>query len=416
MEKKSRFLKNSLLIKGLFIVITALVLQIPILMVTFLVSDRQEMSNNASVEIANSWGGPQTFTSPYLSIPYYASVLEGQKTVKHALTRVKQSDEARLDGNVDVQMRKRAIYEFPVYTADMTIEGSFLLDKSDIECLNGKVTMCLPLSQTKGVEGRPTAVVNGKEYQFDMDANGLIIKLDPADVTVDTPVEYTIHVKSRGKSKLCFNPKADNFDVSLSSNYDSPGFNGQYLPVSREVSDDGFVAKWNVTKLNSFNVNESTFHVDLIVPADHYLQTERSIKYSFLVILLVLMGIFLAEVITRTKVNIVQYIVTGLSLCLFYLLLLSISEYISFGFSYLIASVMTTAALGGYFYGFLKSKMALIFTLIVAVLYGFIYVILQMETGSLLVGTLALFAILGVVMYFTRNANLFEPKQPAVIE
>ena len=135
-----------------------------------------------------------------------------------------------------------------------------------------------------------------------------------------------------------------------------------------------------------------------------------------LIILLVFVSIFLVESITRCKVNIVQYIVTGLSLCLFYLLLLSISEYLSFGWSYAIAATMTTVALGAYFYGFLKSKTALAFTGAVACLYGFIYILLQMETGALLAGSIALFVILCVIMYFTRRSDVFDWQGNPVIE
>lgn len=134
-------------------------------------------------------------------------------------------------------------------------------------------------------------------------------------------------------------------------------------------------------------------------------------KYSFLIVILILSVIFLVESITKSKINIVQYLVTGLSLCLFYLLLLSICEYISFGWAYLIAAAMTTGALGGYFYGFLKSKIAGVFTLATGILYAFIYMHLQMESGALLCATLALFVILCVIMYFTRNQGAFESRE-----
>jgi inner membrane protein len=156
--------------------------------------------------------------------------------------------------------------------------------------------------------------------------------------------------------------------------------------------------------------------VEFVIPAGQYQQSERALKYSFLIILLVFVAIFLVESITRCRINIVQYIVTGLSLCLFYLLLLSISEYVSFGWSYVIAATMTTGALGGYFYGFLKSKYALAFTGAVACLYGFIYILLQMETGALLAGSIALFLLLCVVMYFTRRNDLFDQPRNPVIE
>lgn len=151
--------------------------------------------------------------------------------------------------------------------------------------------------------------------------------------------------------------------------------------------------------------------MDFLVTADQYQQNERALKYAFLFFILVLSSIFLVESITKSRINVVQYVVTGLSLCLFYLLLLSISEYLSFGWSYLIASIMTTGSLGGYFYGFLKSKVAIAFTVATGVLYGFIYMLLQMESGALLIGSLALFVILGVIMYFTRSQDMFEPQE-----
>ena len=201
----------------------------------------------------------------------------------------------------------------------------------------------------------------------------------------------------------------------MKSDYPSPGFKGDYLPVERNVSDTGFDAKWIVTDLNTVSATGSYIDVELIVPASQYQQTERAMKYSFLIILLIFVAIYLVESITRCKVNIVQYIVTGLSLCLFYLLLLSISEYLTFGCSYMIATIMTTGSLGAYFYGFLKSKVALSFTGTVACLYGFIYILLQMETGALLAGTIALFIILCVIMYFTRLNDLFDrPSGPGI--
>ena len=116
-------------------------------------------------------------------------------------------------------------------------------------------------------------------------------------------------------------------------------------------------------------------------------------------------GIFLVEAVSGKSVNIVQYIVTGFSLCLFYLLLLSFSEYMVFALAYVLASALTVGALGAYFVAILRSRIAWMFTLAVAVIYAFIYLLLNLETGSLLVGSLALFLILCVIMYFTRNLN-----------
>jgi inner membrane protein len=221
-------------------------------------------------------------------------------------------------------------------------------------------------------------------------------------------IEYSISFRTKGAESLRFFPKSDTFKVNLTSNYSSPGFDGSFLPNERTVNDDGFTAQWVVNEFNTYGNNYPEFYVEFVVPVSQYQQTTRAIKYSFLIILLVFTAIFLVETISRQEVNYIQYIVTGFSLCLFYLLLLSMSEYLAFGWAYLIASGMTITALGGYFIGFLRSKTAVGCTVAVAVLYAFIYVLLNLETGSLLVGSLALFAILSLIMYFTRKNNLME--------
>ena len=102
--------------------------------------------------------------------------------------------------------------------------------------------------------------------------------------------------------------------------------------------------------------------------------------------------------------------VIGASLVLFYSLLLAFSDFLSFGLSYLIASVMTTVALGGYFVGIMKNKWAYLITGLVALAYGVIYILLQMETFAFLAGTLLLFIILCVIMFLTRNMKQYVTK------
>ncbi len=416
MEKQEKKKRNGLLLKGLLVVVTALVLQIPMLMLSGLVDDRKDLLDEASREIGNSRGGEQTINAPKLDIVYEIKTEENGKSKSERVTRSKRTVDANLKGNADVEILHRSIYEIPVYTASMTIQGKFQLDKADLISHTGDLRLSLPLDDYKGLKGRPVAVINGKEYLFEIDKDGLYVNVPAQTLNADLTLDYVITFKSQGMKSLEFYPNAKNYTVSLTSNYPSPSFKGGFLPSKREVREDGFTAEWVVTEINSYNGYNKSFFVDFHIPANQYQQTERATKYSFLIVLLVFVAIFFVESIFRCKVNIVQYIVTGLSLCLFYLLLLSISEYVSFSIAYLIAAVMTTAALGGYFYGFLKSKTAILFTAAIALLYVFIYILLQMETGSLLVGSLALFVVLGIIMYFTRNSNLFEPQQPAVIE
>ena len=307
-----------------------------------------------------------------------------------------------------MEILHRSIYDFPAYRADVNLTGSFKTKADVLENASGDIYITLPINNYKGLEGYPSVTVGGKEYIFNVVGSELRAVIPQNAITPDSVIDFSMKFKSKGMGKMIFCPLGTDYTVSLTSNHDSPSFKGDFLPTTRNVTNDGFDAKWEVTALNTCDAKDGTFGVDFILTADQYQQTERAMKYSFLFFILVLCSIFLVECITKSKVNIVQYGVTGLSLCLFYLLLLSISEYISFGWSYLIAAAMTTGALGGYFYGFLKSKIALAFTVATAGLYGYIYMLLQMESGSLLFGSVALFVILSIIMYFTRKKDMFE--------
>ncbi|MBO7604146.1 MAG: inner membrane CreD family protein, partial [Bacteroidales bacterium] len=117
------------------------------------------------------------------------------------------------------------------------------------------------------------------------------------------------------------------------------------------------------------------------------------------------------EFISKKPINIIQYLVIGASLVLFYSLLLAFSDFLSFGIAYLIASVMTTVALGAYFVAIVKNKWAYLLAGLVALAYAVIYVLLQMETYAFLVGTLILFVILCVIMFLTRNLKMDKDNQ-----
>ena len=417
MESQNKSKKrNSVLWKGCFVLLVALVLQIPILMVRGVVNDRKELSGEVNSEVSSSWGGILVINAPELIIPYSNLIQKDGKTYKEKSERKISTSEVTIDSNVDTEILHRSIYDIPVYTADLTFSGKMSIDNKHLENHDGDIRLSLPVGRTKGIEGRPVVVVAGREYPFKAQNNALVAVLPYEVVSASQELSYTIHIKSKGMDRVRFYPSGSIYTVNMKSDYSSPSFKGDHLPVERTVCDSGFTAKWVVTDLNTVSATSSIFDVELIIPASQYQQTERAMKYSFLIILLVFVAIYLVESITRCKINIVQYIVTGLSLCLFYLLLLSISEFLSFGLSYAIAAAMTTGALGAYFYGFLKSMFALTFTGAVAVLYVFIYVLLQMETGSLLAGALALFLILSVIMYFTRRADLFDRPSGPVIE
>ena len=130
-------------------------------------------------------------------------------------------------------------------------------------------------------------------------------------------------------------------------------------------------------------------------------------KYGILVIALTLLSVYLVELTLRRRggsINLLHYVLTGLSLVLFYTLLLSMSEVIGFGLAYLISAVMTIGLNTIYFRMILReTRKALLLGGIMTLLYLTIYVLMQLESYALLIGSLVLFVILAIVMYISAK-------------
>ena len=147
--------------------------------------------------------------------------------------------------------------------------------------------------------------------------------------------------------------------------------------------------------------------VDMLVPVDRYQKTDRALKYAVIVILLTFIAVLFAEIMMKHPINMFQYLLIGLALVLFYSLLLSLSEHLSFGFSYLIASVMTIGLVAIYMRGVLKSpKIAVAIGALLTIIYVFIYILLCLETFALLTGSLGLFIALAAIMYATLKLRI----------
>ena len=191
--------------------------------------------------------------------------------------------------------------------------------------------------------------------------------------------------------------------MTISSTYPHPSFQGAVLPNTREVKSDGFKAAWNVSSLNSSMRNN--MGVKFVDPANPYQQSMRSAKYGMLIVILVFVAGLFVEFLTKKEISPIQYTVIGLSLVLFYSLLVAFSEFMIFGVAYVIAALMTTGALMFYFRAILKSRSAYVLGGFVAIVYALNYMLLQMDTYALLAGSLVLFLLLCVVMYLTANIN-----------
>ncbi|MBQ9172408.1 MAG: cell envelope integrity protein CreD [Bacteroidales bacterium] len=413
MKRQLTKLEN-LLLKIFILGILALVMLIPLALVKGQISSRNAYHEISVDDITSSWGGSQTILSPTLR---YGTVTEkvtfiesGSGKEREKKVELEEGDETVLPMNVDyrvsasTEILHRSVFKVPVYTATIHVEGSFLPGHKFSSAQYADLS--IGISDLRGIQGAPTLTIGGKGIPFRSSRGAICAKLYPEEIDFGSDsISFSADIQLRGSRSLLFAPGADLTNVTMSSDYPEPSFTGDFLPGERSVTPEGFSASWTVSQINCDSLVDPSFGVTLVQSVTGYRQTERAVKYGLLVILLVFMAGFVVEMVSGKTINLLQYLVIGASLVLFYSLLLAFSEFIPFGWAYLIACVMTVGALVFYFRGMVKSSYAFAMGGLVALVYGIIYILLGMETFAFLSGTVLLFAILLVIMALTRKIN-----------
>jgi inner membrane protein len=433
---------NSLYARFGVLAFLVLLLLVPTFFIDNLVSERQFRREESIREISSKWGLGQTINGPILSIPYreyFRDSLERLMSIRGYLHVLPERLQA--NAKLDPEIRYRSIYEVAVYSTNVRLEGNFnlgMLNESGIPLQNflwNEAFIGIGISDLRGIEDQVQMKFDQKVCTFnsgletqDVIASGIHcpLRLNFADST-DKLHTFQISFKLRGSDFIRFAPIGKVTDCEISSSWKTPSFDGAFLPDRRHVDAGGFKAYWNVLHLNrnypqswtdaQFNTEGSEFGLSLLVPVDQYQKTERSMKYAILFIGLTFLIFFFLELINGLSVHPFQYLLIGLALCLFYTLLLSISEHLGFTPAFLIASVMTIGLVGLYSASVLHAKnLAVMIGLTLSVLYGFIFSIIQMEDYALLMGSIGLFIILAITMYYSRkidwnNVGREVPKQ-----
>ena len=405
-NKKARPGLKLLLIAGMCVAFF-----IPQLLLKNLVSERKSTECDAESEVFEKWAGPQTVTGPIIKVDY--SRVEGKDGKKEYRTKVILPEQLDVRGHVKTKTLKRGIYDFSVYETSLNITGQFKLPK-EFEKLQDEREWCF--DKAKIVVGLPNlrglsdnVVLHLGDTVYNMVAEtgylkGLSCEVDFSRLLEGATLDFSLVLPFKGSGNLMFAPVGQTTTVGLTSDCVTPSFNGYYLPDERHVTDTGFRAEWKVLAINRdypqvvddsflrFNdysnsdFEKSTFGVELKVPVEQYLQTDRAIKYAFLIILLTFAAVFFVEMRKAKPIHPVQYLLVGIALTIFYTLLLSFSEHMNLGLSYLIASVMTIGMIVVFMASVTKDKKtAMGIGLLLAMLYAFVYVLLQLESYALLV-------------------------------
>jgi inner membrane protein len=441
--------RYSTIIKLIGVGALVLLLLIPLAMITGTLNERLMRRNEAVADITSSWGKEQNVIGPVLGIPYqyrYRTMKEfpagGDKVERREVEEVAVANAYFLPetltivGDVQTQTLHRGIYDAAVFRAGVTLSGRFAppdfaalkIDLKDVQWKDAFVTFAL--NDMRGTRegimldwgGNKRPLLPGSQVPgYTTGATAMLA----GDKPISAPVEFSIPLDFNGSEAIYFAPFGVKNEATLKSNWPDPGFRGAFLPASRNVRGDGFDANWKVSyygrdypqqwtsrggneRFNLQTVSNSRFGAQFLSILDAYRYVERSIKYGVLFLVLVFTAFFLFEVTARQKIHPFQYLMVGAALCLFYLLLLSISEFIGFGLAYLIAAVASTVLITWYCRFFLGGGAR---TLMIGTglggIYTFLYNTLRQQDYALLMGSIALFIVLALVMYLTRKIDWY---------
>jgi inner membrane protein len=428
---------HSFTLKVLGIGALALLMLIPLLQVQGLVSERNGLRDQAIAQVAARWGEAQTVGGPVLALTYPQRWKTDQGWAERSATHVLLPAALDIDARLRTATRAYGIYETPVYTATIAMNARF--DSDDLATLGklaqqGATTLelRLPLADVRGLREVRAVRINGQDYRLQPGTS--TSGYSTAAVALDArllqgPITLELSLDLAGTERIQFLPSGRTTSLKLAADWADPSFTGAFLPVRHEIVERKFEASWQVLELNRgygqhwdegeldvSRVAASAFGVTLYQPASVYQQNERAGKYGVLFIALTFVAFFLFEVLKKLRVHPVQYLLIGVALCTFYLLLLALSEQIGFGPAYALAAAAVALLVGGYAAAVLSTRRAgFVLGGSLAVVYGLLYGLVVSEQYSLLIGALTLLAVVALMMYLTRRVDWYGDSRAATV-
>lgn len=429
-EKNStkNWFQNSITIKSIIVGVLILVLLIPAGMISNLIHERNSLRNSVVSEINYKWGNPQTIAGPIITIPYktyYKHEGKIKESIQHAYFL---PDDLDIIGNLNPEIRYRGIYKVVVYNTVLEFNGNFLkpdftdwkINESDI--LWEDATLSIRIPDMRGIKDNIKINWNKETYDVSPGINnqnnytGVSTKIHIQEAKNN---KFNFSINLNGSENLNFIPVGKETNVTINSTWSNPSFEGSFLPYKRDITENGFSASWKVLHLNrsypqkwikdSYSINSSSFGVKLLLPVDHYQKSLRSVKYAIMFISLTFLVFFFTEILNKKRIHPIQYLLVGLGLSVFYTLLVSLSEQINFNIAYLLSSLSIISLITIYSHSIFKNKkLTAIIAFVLIILYLFLFVILQMQDYSLLLGSIGLFVALAIVMYLSKRVDWYS--------
>ena len=440
---------GSVTLKAALIGVIVLLLLIPLAMLKSVVSERAGLREQAYQRVAEGWGGELTVGGPMLIVPTERPIrIDGKEALMRSdVYLLPATLDAEMEVTLDPELRYVGIYAVPVYLSRLRLQGQFdftkfktLVPESDpqsgIRLLWSQSRLRLPLNTVGSLREISHAQFADRQIKLGPALPGMFrgieTTLDLSELHESGSATFDFGAVIAGSRAVSMLPVGSVTSVKLRSDWPHPSFQGSSLPVERSVSDAGFQARWQVLELNrAFGeiwregdvteqmLRQSAVGVSLFQPVDIYQRGERAVKYAVLFIALTFLTFFAWEQVTRNRLHPLQYLLVGLALSMFYLLLIALSEHVAFALAYVTAASALVLLIGTYLAGALRSAWrGVIAGAAMSLVYGLLYMLVLSENYSLLLGSIILFAALAAVMLATRRVDWYgiRPEAPSRTE
>lgn len=435
---RKAMLKSPLFWKITTLIGCVVLLSLPLMMVRELINERADYRSEVVDAIEQSTSGSQKLAGPLIAIPITETLsrMENQKEVNYQRSWEYYwlPESLAVTGKQTVESRRVGIYSGQVWHNALQIKASFdplrlaALRKTNI--VLGPPRLVVSVGDARGIGAIHAPEVNGNvlsvEPGLGISGDGAGIHMPmPALAEDNKPLEIAFSLDLNGTGEFSLVPIGRNSELQLTSNWPHPGFLGSFLPTQREVSAAGYRAHWQsswfANDMGSYFKDDMeipwsrlpAFSADVMSLADQYQLTDRATKYAILLIGLTFMAFFVFESLTRRPLHPMQYLLVGLSLVLFYLVLLALSEHVGFTAAWLAASLSGAVMNGVYLQAVLRGwRNSLLFVAALLLLDGVMWFLLHSEDSALLLGTGVLVLALSVLMFLTRRVDWYALSLP----
>lgn len=386
-------------------------------------NDRESAKNSAKNSIAKAAGEKFCIRKVEFEVPYERNVKKinskGAAYLDKEFGTVRFSPEdLNCEAEIKSEIRHLGIYSAPIFTGKIKLSGQFTYNQSNnseytyktdnAKCrvvLSDKSVLEIPVFEINGIKSKPEFETNAiylnemRNYEY---SDLAILKSDFKCVKGTNVFSTELNIRGAENFTLFLSEKQNK--LSVKSDWKSPGFTDfDYLPTTRNLTEEGFTADWFVPFTGSDN-NKIGF--EFKTPVDVYKMLHRAVTYGFLFIIVPFLILFLFEIFMKLSLHPINYLLCGAASIVFFLLLMSFSEHIPFIAAYLISSFASGIVISLYVASITKNvKTGIGMCVTFILMYGYLFFSLKSEDYALLIGSIFTFTIIAALMFFTRKVD-----------